>query len=89
MVMDGMGETYRTMLHAHATNDKAYTSDLSFGLDSFECIPSDLSERLQFSVFDWREAESVYVFNKGKDSMDIKVCNLQWNHLILPLKQAF
>lgn len=71
--MDGMGETYRAMLQAEMAGDKSYTSDLSFGADSFECIPSDLKDRIHSSVFDWREAESVYVFTKSENTIDIKV----------------
>lgn len=71
--MDGMGETYRAMVNAEMTNDKTYTSDLSFGVDSFQCIPSDLKKRSQHSNFDFREAESVYVFEKKKQAMNIRV----------------
>ena len=79
VVMDGMGETYRTMLHAKQTGDSSYTSDLSFGSDSFECVPADLHERAMTSVFDWREAESVYVFTKEGSTMDLKVqCTMFW-----------
>jgi carbamoyltransferase len=72
VVMDGMGETFRAMLCAEMTNETSYTSDLSFGLDSFQCIPSDLKERSQYSHFDFREAESVYVFEKKERGMDIR-----------------
>jgi predicted NodU family carbamoyl transferase len=64
VVMDGMGETYRTMLQAEISKDPSYISDFSFGTDSFTTIPSDLAQRAQQSRFDWREAESVYVFEK-------------------------
>ena len=50
VIMDGMGETFRAMLHAEMTNDTSYTSDLSFGMDSFQCIPSDLREQSQYSM---------------------------------------
>ena len=73
VVMDGMGETYRTMLNAKMTGDTSYTSDFSFGMDSFQCIPSDLKERSQYSNFDFREAESVYVFKKKERGIDIRV----------------
>jgi hypothetical protein len=73
VVMDGMGETYRAMLRAEMTGETSYTSDLSFGLDSFQCIPNDLKERSQYSHFDFREAESVYVFKKKERGMDIRV----------------
>jgi hypothetical protein len=59
VVMDGMGETYRSMLRAERTKDPTYVSDLSFGEDSFDCIPSDLAEQSEISYFDFREAESV------------------------------
>ena len=72
VVMDGMGETYRTMLQAEKTKDPYYTSDLSFGIDSFECIPADIAERAAYSPFDFREAESVYVFQKTETSIDIR-----------------
>jgi len=73
VIMDGMGETFRAMLNAEMTKDTTYTSDLSFGMDSFECIPSDLKERSQYSNFDFREAESVYVFEKREHAMNIRV----------------
>lgn len=66
VVMDGMGETYKGMLRAELNNETAYTSDLTFGLASFQCIPADIHERAKASVFDWREAESVYVFEKSE-----------------------
>ena len=72
VVMDGMGETYRTMLRAERTKDPTYVSDFSFGEDSFACIPSDLKEQAQISWFDWREAESVYVFQKRETTMYLK-----------------
>lgn len=71
--MDGMGETYRAMLNAEMTNDTTYTSDLSLGVDSFQCIPSDLQERSRYSNFDFREAESVYVFEKKEHAVNIRV----------------
>ncbi len=77
VVMDGMGETYRTMLQAKKTKDPSYVSDMSFpGKDdddfAFECIPSDLAEQAQYTPFDWREAESVYKFEKKADTIDLK-----------------
>jgi predicted NodU family carbamoyl transferase len=76
VVMDGMGETYRTMLQAKLNNDPSYVSDLSFpsandGLP-FSCIPSNLSELAQSSPFDFREAESVYMFEKMEKTMHLK-----------------
>jgi carbamoyltransferase len=72
VVMDGMGETYRTMLRGVLDNDLQYVSDFCFGLDSFQCIPSDLHDRAKNSFFDWREAESVYVFCKEDATIDLK-----------------
>mmetsp|Transcript_46767 Transcript_46767/g.113984 ORF Transcript_46767/g.113984 Transcript_46767/m.113984 type:complete len:1053 (-) Transcript_46767:41-3199(-) len=83
VVMDGMGESYRTMLHARATNDPTYISDLSFPRSTtsrndddfaFECIPSnlvELSQSAEYTPYDWREAESVYVFEKKHDTKTI------------------
>ncbi len=67
VVMDGMGETYRSMLRGVLDQDSTYTSDLSFGIDSFECIPRNLRHQAATSHFDWREAESVYTFAKTSD----------------------
>ena len=72
VVMDGMGETYRAMARAEYIGDTEYTSDLSFGEDTFQCIPSNLKELSQYSHFDWREAESVYVFEKMNTSISIR-----------------
>mmetsp|Transcript_29674 Transcript_29674/g.71434 ORF Transcript_29674/g.71434 Transcript_29674/m.71434 type:complete len:886 (-) Transcript_29674:788-3445(-) len=72
VVMDGMGETYRTMLRGQKTKDPTYVSDFSFGEDSFQIIPSDLQDQSQISYFDWREAESVYVYTKKENSIDLK-----------------
>ncbi|KAG7366120.1 carbamoyltransferase [Nitzschia inconspicua] len=76
VVMDGMGETYRTMLQAKLSNDPSYVSDLSFpsveGKFPFTCIPSNLSELAQSNPFDFREAESVYVFEKMETTMNLK-----------------
>jgi carbamoyltransferase len=77
VVMDGMGETYRTMLQARETNDPTYVSDLTFPSSTengfaFECIPSDLVEKAKITPFDWREAESVYVFEKKDDTIDLR-----------------
>eukprot|EP00536_Pseudo-nitzschia_multiseries_P012408 jgi/Psemu1/208588/e_gw1.473.44.1 len=79
-VMDGMGETYRTMLQARKTKDPTYVSDLSFPSNdednddgfAFDCIPSDLAEQAQYTPFDWREAESIYVFEKKPSGIDLK-----------------
>lgn len=70
--MDGMGESYRTMLKGARSNDSSYISDLSFGENFFQCIPSDLEEQSKTSYFDWREAESVYTFQKDGTSIKVK-----------------
>lgn len=72
VVMDGMGETYRTMLRGERTKDPTYVSDFSFGENSFHCIPSDLAEQSHISYFDWREAESVYVYAKKGNTLELK-----------------
>ena len=72
IVMDGMGETFRTMQRAAETNDPTYISDLSFGISSFQCQPEDIVQRAATSYYDWREAESVYLFSKTPTSIDIR-----------------
>ncbi len=74
VVMDGMGETYRTMRAAMNSNDGRYTSDLLFE-GEFECIPKDIKERSERSIFDWREAESAYMFTKTSSGISVKVCD--------------
>ena len=71
VVMDGMGETYRAMRSAAVSGEKRYVSDLLFE-GTFQCVPSDIHEKSQSSIFDWREGESVYVFEKT-DGKDISV----------------
>ena len=76
VVMDGMGETFRAMARGAQQQDDGdsnCTSDLSFGLETFQCVPADIAERAGTSHFDWREAESVYVFSKDKDSSTISL----------------
>ena len=80
VVMDGMGETYRTMMRAKESKDGTYVSDFTLMCEkedtyrSIQCIPSDIEERAKTSYFDWREAESVYTFHKdGRHSLKIKV----------------
>ena len=72
IVMDGMGETFRTMQRAAEMADTTYISDLSFGISSFQCQPEDIVQRAATSYFDWREAESVYLFSKTPTSIDIR-----------------
>ena len=68
VVMDGMGETYRTMMDG--IEDERYTSDFDL-CDSIEIIPKDIKERSAKSRFDWREAETIYTFSKTSDRIDI------------------
>jgi carbamoyltransferase len=68
VVMDGMGETYRTMVDG--IEDERYTSDFDLS-DSIEIIPKDIKERAAKSRFDWREAETVYTFSKTSNKIDI------------------
>ena len=66
VIMDGMGETYRTMRAAIENKDSTYTSDLEFE-GEFQCVPADILQRSQKSIFDWREGESVYTFVRTKE----------------------
>lgn len=66
VVVDGMGESYRTMQLGR--NDPSYTSDFDRNAN-VTCMPQDIAERL--IAFDWREAESVYTFTKSSTSLDI------------------
>ena len=70
--MDGMGETYRTMKRTMYDGDERYVSDVLFE-GEYECIPSDIEERSKTSVYDWREAESVYEFTKDSSGISVKV----------------
>jgi len=71
VVMDGMGETYRTMKTALDAKDDTYVSDLAFE-GQFDCIPSDIHQRAMSSIFDWREGESAYVYSKGENGLSVK-----------------
>ncbi|GAX09908.1 carbamoyltransferase [Fistulifera solaris] len=73
VVMDGMGDTYRTMLQAQVQKDNSYVSDLTFGADTFQCIPSNIQELAASSPFDFREAESVYQFRKQTSENGAKI----------------
>ena len=76
VVMDGMGETWRTMRRAVEDDDEMYVSDLTLcGGDGsgIQFIPSDIEERAKTSYFDWREAETVYTFSKDDKHLTIKV----------------
>jgi phosphoribosyl-AMP cyclohydrolase len=70
LVLDGMGDSFQTMYQAK--NDSTYVSDFNFGEGSFSCVPSDIVEQAKNSCFDWREAESVYTFQKLDNTMEIK-----------------
>lgn len=73
VVMDGMGETYRTMRSAITKNNNPnYVSDLQFEGD-FICIPSDMDNKQQQSIFDWREGESVYTFERNNETKELSV----------------
>lgn len=69
VVMDGMGETYRTMMDGR--EDERYTSDFDLS-DSIETIPINMDECAAKSRFDWREAETIYTFSKSAEQIDIK-----------------
>ena len=71
VVMDGMGETYRAMRSSADSREKRYVSDLQFE-GTFQCIPPDIREKSQSSIFDWREGESVYTFEKGGKDISVK-----------------
>lgn len=76
VVMDGMGETFRTMKRAQETEDETYVSDFTLcdenGYD-MHFVPADIEERAKGSYFDWREAESIYTFTKEKNNLAVKV----------------
>jgi len=74
VVMDGMGETYRTMKRAVDDKDATYFGDLNLceGAE-VQFVPGDVDERARESYFDWREAESVYTFTKSEKDLNIKV----------------
>ena len=71
VIMDGMGETYRTMMKAKETNDETYISDFTVSDNDIRLIPSDIDEKCRTSYFDWREAESVYRFSKAEGGLEI------------------
>jgi predicted NodU family carbamoyl transferase len=68
VVMDGMGETYRTMIDG--IEDEKYTSDFDLN-DCMEIIPNNLNDLSTKSRFDWREAESIYTFRKDSEGIHI------------------
>ena len=72
LIMDGMGDTYRSMSRASDSNDPTFVTDLDSypgegegrQQPSYDTVPSDIRERSERSVYDWREGESIYVFEK-------------------------
>ncbi|KAL7469084.1 hypothetical protein ACHAXS_009335 [Conticribra weissflogii] len=74
VVMDGMGETYRTMRRAVDEEDETYVSDLTLSRKSgvdIRFVPQDIDDKARSSYFDWREAESVYTFSKDGGRLEI------------------
>jgi predicted NodU family carbamoyl transferase len=69
VVMDGMGETYRTMIDGR--EDERYTSDFDLS-NSIQTMPSNMDVCAAKTRFDWREAESIYTFTKSTERIDIK-----------------
>ena len=74
VIMDGMGESYRTMMKAIRENDGTYFSDFNLLQQQqqqqqqqdkgIQLVPPDIHERALYSTYDYREAESVYTFTK-------------------------
>jgi len=55
VVMDGMGETWRTVKRAARLGDETYVSDLTLcneGDVGIQFVPSDIEERAKASYFD-------------------------------------
>lgn len=77
VVMDGMGETYRTMESAKRREDSSYTSDLVLGYD-FDNVPSDIDKRAKESIFDWREGESAYIYEKNEEGITVQPIFKRW-----------
>lgn len=75
VVMDGMGETYRAMADAMYRKDDTYTCDLQFSLQDqqFLQIPQDIKTRVSVTRYDWREAESAYVFTKSFSDKQLSI----------------
>jgi len=68
LVMDGMGETYRAMADALFRKDTTYTCDLQLEQGpEFKQLPSEIKTIASTSRYDWREAESAYIFTKSDD----------------------
>jgi hypothetical protein len=73
VVMDGMGETWRTMRKACLDGDMTYVSDLTGGYEDVQFVPHDVEERAMHGIHDWREAESVYTFVRDGGCLAVKV----------------
>ena len=76
VVMDGMGETFRTMKRAEEMNDETYVSDFTLCRENdyeIQFVPADIDEKAKCTYFDWREAESVYTFKKKQNQLVVKV----------------
>ena len=69
VVMDGMGETYRTM--KTGMDDDTYASELALCDADTRFVPADVDARAGRSRFDWREAESVYTFRRDVDGREL------------------
>jgi hypothetical protein len=73
VIMDGMGETWRTMKGACVDDDGTYVSDLTGGCGDVQFVPHDVGERAMHGIHDWREAESVYTFVRDGGCLTVKV----------------
>lgn len=76
VVMDGMGETYRAMADAMHREDSTYTCDLQFlsqDQQSLQQIPADIGTIAGVTRYDWREAESAYIFTKSFTDKQISI----------------
>ena len=86
VVMDGMGETFRTMKRAQESKDGSYVSDFTLcdenGYEDVQFVPADIEERAKVSYFDWREAESVYTFTKNDGKLAVKVSSFLASYLM-------
>ena len=55
VVMDRMGETYRTMRGAMRDGDSTYMSDMTLddgGIDAVQFVPLDIKERAMYGIYD-------------------------------------
>jgi predicted NodU family carbamoyl transferase len=79
VVMDGMGETYRIM--QRSIDDPQYVSDFTLTnvdddgttTSTMQIVPSDIDRQAaHHSVYDFREAESVYEFHKSATGLHLR-----------------